>query len=55
MEEKFEIQPSLQIIEKVFLQMKGKKKWNTIWKIYYFKKENEDMIVKMHCVGHFIV
>jgi hypothetical protein len=26
MEEKFEIQPSLQIIEKVFLQMKGKKK-----------------------------
>jgi hypothetical protein len=37
------------------MQMKGKKKWKTIWKNYYFKEESEDRIIKMHYVGQFIV
>jgi len=35
--------------------MKGEKKWKKIWKKCIFKKNNENLIVKMHYVGHFIV
>jgi hypothetical protein len=35
--------------------MIGKKKWRKNWKKCNFEKDNENLIVKMHYVGHFIV
>jgi hypothetical protein len=54
MEEGFEIQQSLQI-EEIINANEGGKKWRKIWKNVFPKKNSENMIVKMHYVGHFIV
>jgi hypothetical protein len=54
MEEEFEIQLSLQIEESINANEGGKTRKENL-KEMYFQKNNENLIVKMHYVGHFIV